>query len=231
MTNIQNRFGGVNVNYERFPPQYFSGCNVYIYFEDIFIDEIERMQFELQEQIMPLHGYNSFVFDKMLRGTRLIQGMFQINFKDSNYISSAVDAILENSEDFNLSDDNLKEINEENTNKLYEFADRGWTTEFKKYSQDFQKKIWGRSEEKNTYIRDRETYFKHQNTSFNIRLSYGDQDQPESRWKAERNYRKKLGVGTIREIQDVHLQSVSQAFDVSGEPIREIYTFMAKDLK
>jgi len=225
----RDRFSGNNVNYERFPPQYFSGSNVYIYFEDIFIDEIETFQFELKETLMPIYGYNSHKFDSMLRGTRIVQGSFKINFKNVNYIHSAVDAILENPEDFDISDEQLKEINSENINKLYNFANRGWSTEFQQYSEDFKQKMWGDNEVA-VYSEERETYFKHKDKGFDIRISYGDHDQPTSKWKPERTFRSKVNTGTVKAINNVHIQSVTQSVDMSGEPVSEIYTFLAQDL-
>lgn len=227
---VEERFNGRNVNYERFPPQYFSGSNVYIYFEDIFIDEIETIQFELKETIMPIYGYNSHTFDRVLRGTRLVQGMFQINFKNANYISSAVDAIIENPEEFDITDQQLKDINSENVNKLYDFAERGWTTEYRQYSRDFKEKMWGDQSDRGVYSNERDTYFKHRDKSFDIRIAYGDHDQPESRYQPERIFREKINRGTIKSINNVHLQSTTQTVDMSGEPVKEAYTFIAKDL-
>jgi len=226
----RDRFSGSNVNYERFPPQYFSGSNVYIYFEDIFIDEIEVMQFELKETIMPIYGYNSFQFDRMLRGTRLVQGSFKINFKNANYISSAVDAILDNPEDFDISEEQLKDVNSDNINNLYDFANRGWSTEFQQYSEDFKQKVWGDNPKRSMYRDDRETYFKHKNKGFDIRISYGDHDQPVSKWAPEINFRKNVNTGTVKSINNVHIQSVTQSVDMSGQPVKEIYTFLARDL-
>jgi len=228
-STLPGRFSGKNVNYERFPAEYFSGSNVYIYFEDIFIDELETIQFELEETLMPIYGYNSHTLDRVLRGTRLVQGMFQINFKNVNYISSAVDAIIEHPDEFDITDEQLKDVTSDNRHKLYEFAERGWTTEYKNYSEDFKEKIWGDEGEREIYRRKRKTYFKHRDKSFDIRISYGDHDQPVPRRAPERRFREKVNTGTVKTINNVHLQSVTQSVDMSGEPIREIYTFIAED--
>ena len=84
-----------NVNYERYPPQYFSGSNIHIFFDDIYIDEIVMLQFTLTEKLRPNYGYNSYTYDNIMRGSRIVQGSFRINFKKVNYIRDAVNQILE----------------------------------------------------------------------------------------------------------------------------------------
>ena len=221
-----NRFPDRNVNYERFPPEYFSGSNIRIYFDDIFIDEIILLTFTLQEQLMPFHGYNSYTFDHIFRGNRIVQGAFSINFKDTNYISTALDSLLETQEQST----SYREPDEENLNKLYQFAEEGWTNDFKKYAEDFKNAIW-EDDGRKVYKRSRPTYFHHKDKSFDIIISYGDDKQQESRHPVEKKYREKVNRGTVKKIEDVYIAQVTQTIDLSGEPIAEEYSFMAKDLK
>ena len=224
------RFPDRNVNYERFPPEYFSGSNIRIYFGDIFIDEIILLTFGLQEQLLPLYGYNSFSFDKMLRGSRIVQGSFSINFKDTNYISTAIDSILtKNDLNYNDREDDPKEPNEQNINKLYDFIEEGWTKDFKKYAQDFKKVYW-ENEDRFIYKRTRPTYFNHDDRSFDILISYGDDGQSESRHPIEKKYRENINRGTVKSIKNVYITQVNQTIELSGQPIAEEYSFIAKDL-
>jgi len=217
-----------NVNYERFPPEYFSGSNIRIYFGDIFVDEITLLSFSLQEQVMPVHGYNSFTFDHVFRGNRMVQGGFSINFKDVNYLSSMTDAILEGNYD-EYKANSIKEPTPENINKLYGYVNEGWTNDFKKYSEDFKQAIWGDGG-RSIYQRSRPTYFNHKDKSFDILISYGDDGQEEGRHPVEKRYRENVNRGTIKSIKDVHINQVNQTIDISGEPIAEEYSFFAKDL-
>jgi hypothetical protein len=79
--------------YQRFNNDYFSGADVRIYFGDIWIDEITSLQFDLREQVQPIYGYASYTWDKVARGTRIIQGSFSINFRESFYLHSAMNSL------------------------------------------------------------------------------------------------------------------------------------------
>lgn len=76
--------------FEFFPEEYFNSSNISIYFENIFIDEITRLSFSLQEQLMPIYGYNDYVPKMYARGSRLIQGQFGINFKEAYYLRRVI---------------------------------------------------------------------------------------------------------------------------------------------
>lgn len=66
--------------------EYFSGSQVGFYFGDVFIDEITSMQIAVRQRKMPIYGYNSQYFDRVVRGTVLVEGSFTINFKESGYL-------------------------------------------------------------------------------------------------------------------------------------------------
>ena len=131
----QNR----TVNYERFPSEYFSGGDIKIYFEDTFLDECTMLQFVLAEQVLPIYGYNSYTFDDVLRGNRIIQGTFRINFKDRGYLFGLLEHILEEKTDM-IKDDvkNQDRMIAEDLNKLYLYAEEGWSREFDFMSQKFE---------------------------------------------------------------------------------------------
>ena len=63
-----------------------SSSAISLYFENIFIDEVTRLSFSLQEQVMPIYGYNDYVPAVYARGSRIIQGQFGINFKEAYYL-------------------------------------------------------------------------------------------------------------------------------------------------
>ena len=72
--------------YQYFPEDYFSGADVTIYFGDIFVDDITGLEFTLQERVLPVYGYNSYTYDSVARGQRLVQGSFTIAFREAGYI-------------------------------------------------------------------------------------------------------------------------------------------------
>lgn len=219
----QNR----TVNYERFPSEYFSGGDIKIYFEDTFLDECTMLQFVLAEQVLPIYGYNSYTFDDVLRGNRIIQGTFRINFKDRGYLFGLLEHILEEKTDM-IKDDikNQNRMIAEDLDKLYLYAEEGWSREFDFMSQKFEDAIWNRQSRKDTQ-RINEPFFPKK--GFDIIITYGPYKRAEYQ-DIEKYYQKFIGKGTVKAIYGVQLTSVQQIIDMSGKPIEEEYTFIAKDL-
>lgn len=219
----QNR----TVNYERFPSEYFSGGDIKIYFEDTFLDECTMLQFVLAEQVLPIYGYNSYTFDDVLRGNRIIQGTFRINFKDRGYLFGLLEHILEEKTDM-IKDDvkNQDRMIVEDLDKLYLYAEEGWSREFDFMSQKFEDAIWNRQSRKDTQ-RINEPFFPKK--GFDIIITYGPYKRAEYQ-DIEKYYQKFIGKGTVKAIYGVQLTSVQQIIDMSGKPIEEEYTFIAKDL-
>lgn len=89
------------VEYQLFPEEYFSGCDITIYFGDIAVSDISGMQFELQEKVNPIFGYASHTWDAVSRGNRYVSGYFKIPFKEAGYIETILSHIAE-------SDDNSR---------------------------------------------------------------------------------------------------------------------------
>lgn len=85
-TNLVKNQNNVNV-------RYFSGIDAEIYFEDVFIDETVQISFNVQQQALPLYGYNSYVYDDIALGSRLVSGQFTINFTKSNYMYQVLDTL------------------------------------------------------------------------------------------------------------------------------------------
>ena len=64
--------------------EYFSGANVKVYFGDVWVDQIQAISFTLQEQVAPIYGFSSYTFDRISRGSRMVQGQFTIHFTERN---------------------------------------------------------------------------------------------------------------------------------------------------
>lgn len=76
------------IEHQLFPEEYFSGCDVTIYFGDIFVSEISGLQFELQEKVNPIYGYASKTWDAVARGSRIVTGSFKIPFREAGYLEA-----------------------------------------------------------------------------------------------------------------------------------------------
>lgn len=220
-----------NVNFERFPPEYFSGSNIHIFFENIYIDEIVNLQFNLTEKIRPIYGYNSYTYDDVMRGSRIIQGSFSINFKKANYIRDAVETIIDApAEDINNFPKLSKNEIEQKKNDLYNVASEGWSRQFDELSDEFRRTMWEQVESEVSAV-DSERPFFDFDGSFNIFVKYGPYDSPQRpRYKNEQLYLDHISNGTIIKLLGIEINSVTQAIDISGRPIAENYTFMAKDM-
>lgn len=68
--------------------RYYSAIDAELYFGDIFIDEVSNIAWTIQQQALPIFGYNSYTFDDIAVGSRLIQGQFAINFTERNYLQT-----------------------------------------------------------------------------------------------------------------------------------------------
>lgn len=67
--------------------KYYSSLDADILFGGVFIDEVTNLNFSIQQNTMPIFGYNSYTFDDIAVGSRLVQGQFAINFTEANYLS------------------------------------------------------------------------------------------------------------------------------------------------
>lgn len=68
--------------------RYYSSVDAEIYFGDMFIDEVTEIQWAIQQQAMPIYGYNSYCFDDMALGSRLVQGQFAVNFTQAGFLTT-----------------------------------------------------------------------------------------------------------------------------------------------
>lgn len=72
--------------------RYFSSLDAEIFVGGCFIDEITSITWSIQQQTMPLYGYNSYTFDDVAVGTRLVTGQFSVNYLQSDFLSNLVNS-------------------------------------------------------------------------------------------------------------------------------------------
>jgi hypothetical protein len=75
------------------PKRYFSSLDAEIYFSDYYVDEIIHIQYTVAQNNLPLFGYNSYVYDEVAIGNRIVQGQFTINFTAPGYLFGLLDTI------------------------------------------------------------------------------------------------------------------------------------------
>lgn len=69
---------------------YFTMTQARVYIGNLFIDELNALQFALQDNKIPIYGYASRYFDAMAQGKSLVQGQFTINFISEGYLYLAL---------------------------------------------------------------------------------------------------------------------------------------------
>lgn len=88
---------------DQFNSSYFSGLDVSFYFGAVLMDEVISMQYQEIEQVRPNYGYADFTFRSVSRGSRVVQGTFTINFKESMYVQQLLTTLRnEQLMEFNL---------------------------------------------------------------------------------------------------------------------------------
>lgn len=65
---------------------YFTMTQARMYIGGLFIDELNGIQFALQDNKMPIYGYASRFRDALGQGKSLVQGQFTINFISEGYL-------------------------------------------------------------------------------------------------------------------------------------------------
>lgn len=66
--------------------EYFSGSQASIFIGDVWVDDILDWQCSLGANAMPIYGYGSTFYDHACQGRVLAQGSFTINFREPNYL-------------------------------------------------------------------------------------------------------------------------------------------------
>lgn len=66
--------------------RYFSSLDSEIYIGETYIDTAVQITWAIEQAVMPIFGYNSYVFDDLAVGARQVSGSFVINFTKSRFL-------------------------------------------------------------------------------------------------------------------------------------------------
>ena len=66
--------------------RYYSVIDAEIYFQNEFVEDIADINWGISQNVVPLFGYNSYIYDEVARGSRLLHGTFSLNFISPNYL-------------------------------------------------------------------------------------------------------------------------------------------------
>ena len=73
--------------------EYYSGTDVRIFFDDIEVSELDSVGFQMTQNVRPVYGYHSHVFNQIQYGTKLVQGYFQTHLSSSAYVTAILASI------------------------------------------------------------------------------------------------------------------------------------------
>lgn len=65
-------------NYNVFTEEYFSGADVSIHCDGKKLNDVATIEYTVNEQLKPIYGYASHVFDDMAVGNRIIIGSLRV---------------------------------------------------------------------------------------------------------------------------------------------------------
>ena len=94
---------GVNKNLSgalssAFLKHYYSNIDAEIYINGEWVEDIGTIQWSIDQQTMPLYGYNSYVFDDLAQGSRIISGSFTLAFTKPRYLEKVIKNYLATNE-------------------------------------------------------------------------------------------------------------------------------------
>lgn len=72
--------------------RYYSVIDAEVYFGNEYVEDIHDINWVINQNVLPLFGYNSYTYDEVARGNRLISGNFTINFTSPNYLFAILEA-------------------------------------------------------------------------------------------------------------------------------------------
>lgn len=171
VNNANNRYGTT--------VRYYSSVDADIYFGNIFIDEVVSIGWQVQQNAMPLFGYNSYTFDDIAVGSRIISGQFAVNYTQSNYLTKVLNDLTKISR------------------KMYG-EDNPATSKFTDNDRI----------RRNTPIWD---------AGFDLMVGYGEKNND--------------SYESLIILDCCQITGCTQQLDYNGEPVIEMYSFIARDMK
>lgn len=217
---------------------YFTMTQARMYIGDLFIDELNALQFVLQDNKIPIYGYASRFYDSMAQGKSLVQGQFTINFISEGYL---VTALREYSHKLSLSTDvptdSVKKSQQDRllflVNKLQN-PDPAWTPLMIKSAVTEINNLAGSLGPASVdAAKQNISLNKKQQDNSILGLAGGDypnavyEDVP---FDVVVEYQG-AGRTITRRLEDCHLISNESIMDHSGMPITESYGFIARRLR
>lgn len=73
-----------NRDHNIYTEEFFGGADVFIYIDDELYEDISAVQFSVTENLKPIYGYSSRIYDDLAVGTRIVQGVIKVPVRNTN---------------------------------------------------------------------------------------------------------------------------------------------------
>lgn len=222
---------------------FYSGSQITVWLGNIYLDDINSIQWVRTQNKMPIYGYASQLFDAVANGTVLVQGNFTINFRQQGYLPAIVRTIKDLYAKFNPDSPSSKSQNIDTWNTVQsliskhlkngtfgpntaeEIKELGNSQDFFELAKEYEKIVWGEAGSYDTDVRYPADVQQAMDIpdGFNIMVSYGNPSNTEMQTKRE------VMQSTVKTLIGVHLVGEAQTIMVGGQPVQEQYNFIARN--
>ena len=210
--------------------RYYSSAEAKLFFGGEELEEIVTINWTMQEPKMPLYGYNSFTFDEVAVGSRIIQGTFIINYLVPNYLAKIVRTNAATTSTATDSE-NTEQLQQQQSDED-KAEDKEVTTGSEKSTANDQAAVGKKTTTAAT---------AHDNKSDSLYSSDsgegGKIDHHKAHTNLPQNFSIKVRYGSDKEgtvpcitFDEVWLQSMGQTLTENGSPVYEQYSFIARDM-
>ena len=203
-------------DYPIYQSNYYTGSDISIYFGDTWVDEITAIQFQMKENVAPIYGYADYLYAKLARGNRIVQGKFRINFTEAGYL----EAIIKR-----LKNSNLESIPDVVSREAHLIQSQTVADDsFDAFVKKQETAIWGEAKD-TAYQASNNSASLSQNT-FDIIIGYGATSGAD--FKTVKDYA--APTSTLQILKNVTISGKTQVIDTSDNIIQEDYDFVAQDV-
>lgn len=238
---------------------YWGPAQVRLYVDGVWADDACAIQYMIQDNKVPKYGYSDKYYRTVAQGQTLVTGMLSINFRFNGYLRSVIEKQIRRRSDFNSlvnsgpgwprlnvrTLEDIKNLDDAGKLETLAFIAQGYPPKDRgKVFDNWKDMIWGKGTDRfeksldstletprimgDSTIQERVEARSYQRpglftTGFDVMMVYGT--DPENI----------KDPGYIRVIQDVHLTGEAQRIEIEvpdgGRAIREVYQFLARDVR
>jgi len=231
-----------NGPFEKYTTDYFCGSQVAIFIGDTWLSDVSMIQYEMSQAKRPFYGYKSQKWDLVAKGTQIIHGAFSINYTHTNFLNQVITKYLEKSqatakdgsgagidrnsfsqflEDIYKKDVSLKTLDAVDPLALPIQNNALADADFDAKANLLEQYFWGVADKPTGQY---DVIPADNLPSFDIMIAFGN-------YAKERSVEDEvLSSHTLKILNEVHITGHALQCATTGEPIQEVYSFIARGL-